>query len=97
MRRLLSLVACAVVVLSITGARAGEPPAAAPEHFGLSSARLTRIGQAFRSEIEKGKLPGAVVLVARKGRVAYFESFGVRNPATGAAMPRGTPSSASTR
>jgi CubicO group peptidase (beta-lactamase class C family) len=52
---------------------------AKPGEVGLSAERLQRIGQVFNREIEQGKLPGAVVVVARKGRVAYFESFGFRD------------------
>jgi CubicO group peptidase (beta-lactamase class C family) len=61
-------------------------PTAKPETVGLSSERLERVSRALRSEIEAGKFPGAVALVARKGQVVYFESFGVRDPATGAPM-----------
>jgi CubicO group peptidase (beta-lactamase class C family) len=53
---------------------------------GLSSERLDRVGQALKGEIAKGKLPGAVALVARKGQVAYFESFGFQDKAGGAPM-----------
>jgi CubicO group peptidase (beta-lactamase class C family) len=63
-------------------------PAAVPEEIGLSSARLARLGSVLRGEIERGRLPGAVVLVARRGRLAYFESFGQRDPAAGAPMPK---------
>jgi CubicO group peptidase (beta-lactamase class C family) len=59
-----------------------------PEQVGLSSERLERIGKIFNREIDQGKLPGAVVLVARKGRVAYFESFGFRDKAAGAPMTK---------
>ncbi len=88
MRRLVSLVVSAAVALSAAIAWAETLPSARPEQVGLSSERLDRVGQIFRSEIEKGKLPGAVALVARKGRIAYFESFGLRDPATGAPMTR---------
>jgi CubicO group peptidase (beta-lactamase class C family) len=38
--------------------------------------------------VEKGRLPGAVVLVARKGRVAYFEAWGFRDKTAGAPLTR---------
>lgn len=88
MRRLVSLVVSAAVALSAAIAWAEALPSARPEQVGLSSERLDRVGQILRAEIEKGKLPGAVVLVARKGRIAYFESFGLRDQATGAPMTR---------
>ena len=88
MRRLVSLVVSAAVALSAAITWAETLPSARPEQVGLSSERLDRVGQILRSEIEKGKLPGAVALVARKGRIAYFESFGLLDPATGTPMTR---------
>jgi CubicO group peptidase (beta-lactamase class C family) len=73
-----------IIVLAATlsaGAQSLDP--VKPEQVGLSSERLERIGKIFNQEIDQGKLPGAVVLVARKGRVAYFESFGFRDKAAG--------------
>lgn len=68
------------------GAQSLEP--VKPEQVGLSSERLERIGKIFNREIEQGKLPGAVVLIARKGHVAYFESFGFRDKAAGTPMTK---------
>ena len=85
MRRLIAVVS-AVLALSATLVWAEPLPSAHPEQVGLSPERLDRIGHALRAEIEKGKFPGAVALVARKGRVAYFEAFGSRDTAAGAPM-----------
>ena len=61
-------------------------PFAAPEEIGLSSARLARLGAVMRGEIERGRVPGAVALIARRGRLGFFESFGQRDAASGAPM-----------
>jgi CubicO group peptidase (beta-lactamase class C family) len=63
-------------------------PQAVPETVGLATAGLTRLGRVLRGEIERGRVPGAVALVARRGEIAYFESFGQRDPASGAPMAR---------
>jgi CubicO group peptidase (beta-lactamase class C family) len=63
-------------------------PLAAPEDIGLSSARLARLGTVIAGEIERGRVPGAVALVARRGRVGYFESFGQRDAPAGAPMAK---------
>jgi CubicO group peptidase (beta-lactamase class C family) len=63
-------------------------PLAAPEEIGLSSARLDRLGAVMRDEIERGRVPGAVALVARRGRLGLFESFGRRDPAAGTPMTK---------
>src|SRR5580693_1336079 len=58
----------------------GLPMAARPEDVGLSSQRLRRIFEVLNADAQKGLLPGAVALVARRGKVAYFESVGVQDP-----------------
>src|SRR5580658_6092003 len=59
---------------------AGLPMASRPEEVGLSSQRLRRISDELNADAEQGKLPGAVALVARRGKVAYFEAVGVADP-----------------
>ncbi|HLG13923.1 MAG TPA: exo-beta-N-acetylmuramidase NamZ domain-containing protein [Blastocatellia bacterium] len=53
-------------------------PSASPESVGISSARLARIDEAVLASIERKETPGAVVLVARKGRIVYRKAFGNR-------------------
>ncbi len=54
-------------------------PAAAPESVGMSAQKLAHIGDAFKKEIDEGKLPGAVFLVARKGKLVYSEAIGFQD------------------
>jgi CubicO group peptidase (beta-lactamase class C family) len=64
-------------------------PVALPEEIGLSRSGLARLGQVLQSEIERGRLPGAVAIVLRRGKLGYFEAFGARDPAaTNAPMRR---------
>jgi CubicO group peptidase (beta-lactamase class C family) len=63
-------------------------PHAVPESVGLATAGLTRLGRVLGGEIERGRVPGAVALVARRGEIAYFESFGQRDPVSAAPMAR---------
>ncbi len=71
-------------------AHAQREPArlSSPQKAGFSKERLARIGAVLGAEIEHRRIPGAVVLVARNGQIAYFESFGVQDPATGKKMSR---------
>jgi len=55
-------------------------PQAKPEALGLSPLRLQRMSDAFKREIDKGTLPGATVMVARRGQVGWFEALGRQNP-----------------
>ena len=59
---------------------------ATPEQVGLCSKRLSRIGPWMREWVDSGRLPGMVTLVARRGRVAWFDSYGLRDVSAGAAM-----------
>jgi CubicO group peptidase (beta-lactamase class C family) len=65
-------------------------PSAVPTQVGLSAERLDRLSTTLQSEVARGRVPGAVALVARNGRVAYFESFGKRDPAADAPMAKDT-------
>ncbi len=47
-----------------------------PDALGFSADRLQRIGAVMNQEVAKGSFPGAVVLVARNGKVAYFDAYG---------------------
>jgi CubicO group peptidase (beta-lactamase class C family) len=51
-----------------------------PEDVGFLSARLNRITERMKLGVAKGEIPGAVVLVARNGKIAYFQPFGLRDP-----------------
>jgi CubicO group peptidase (beta-lactamase class C family) len=59
---------------------------AKPEEVGLSSERLAKIGRVLQAEIDAERLPGAVVMIARRGRLAYAESFGLRDKASNAKL-----------
>jgi CubicO group peptidase (beta-lactamase class C family) len=63
-------------------------PRATPEDIGLSTAGLARLGRVMQDEVQRGRVPGAVALIARRGQLAYYESFGQRDPASGAPMAR---------
>jgi len=69
--------AIAAVLLIGCAGFAATLPKSAPEEVGISSARLKRVNALVQRYIDKGDIAGAVSLVARKGRIAYFESQGV--------------------
>ena len=51
-------------------------PQASPESVGMSSERLQKITSALQGEVRDKKLPGAVVMVARKGKLVYSQAVG---------------------
>jgi CubicO group peptidase (beta-lactamase class C family) len=71
---------CAVAFLSVpvvASAQSLQP--VKPEEVGLSSQRLAKIAEVFNQEIKDQKIPGAVIMIARKGKVAYHEAFGAQD------------------
>ena len=74
-------------------------PVPAPGQTGIARslpARLQRMSDAFKREIDKGTLPGATVMVARRGQIGWFEALGRQSPAA-AHRWRTTRSSGSSR
>ena len=61
---------------SLATAQALEPTP--PQQVGMSGERLKRLDEVLRTAITKEEIPGAVVLVAREGRVVYRKAFGHR-------------------
>jgi CubicO group peptidase (beta-lactamase class C family) len=62
---------CLLVIASSVPAQQARP-----ESQGFSSERLARIAPVLRAEIDKGIMPGAVALIARNGKIVYFEAVG---------------------
>ena len=82
-------IAALVMALAAAAPVWADPlPASKPEAVGLSSPRLARIGSALRAEIESGRMPGAVVAIARRGTLVYFEAFGFLDKPAGIPMPK---------
>jgi len=65
-------------------------PHAKPESLGLSPVRLQRMSDAFQREIDKGTIPGATIMVARKGQVGWFDALGRQSPAAATPMAHNT-------
>ena len=82
---LLAGMVAAVVSLPAAAVAFGPPPGAE-----LSVEKLQRIDDFFKSEIASGKIPGAIVLIQRRGQPVYFKSFGQRDVETGVPMTTDT-------
>ena len=55
------------------------PQASSPEEVGFSKERLERISAWLKTDVDKKVIPGAVVMILRKGKIAYYESFGYQD------------------
>src|SRR3954451_6845470 len=70
-----------IAVIGVASARPQMilPFAAPPEEVGLSSERLARLEAITEDHIKYGVLPGAVMLVARHGKITWFKTLGYRD------------------
>jgi len=54
-------------------------PRVSPEEVGVSDARIERLTETFNNYVERQRLAGAVILVARDGKAFYHQAFGARD------------------
>ena len=66
------------------------PRADRPEDVGFSAARLQRLIDVLSRDIDAGLVPGAVALIARKGKIVLHEALGLRDREANAPMQRDT-------
>jgi CubicO group peptidase (beta-lactamase class C family) len=72
---------------STAAADVGVLLAGAPaEQVGMSKPKLERISTVFKQEVDQGKLPGVVVMVARKGKLVYSNAMGFQDKGSGTPM-----------
>ena len=80
----LSLALASIAPVAISA----DLPVASPQSQGLSKERLSRIRSVIENEINTNRMPGAVVLIARKGTIVHTDSIGWQDKAAGTAMKR---------
>ena len=66
----------------VTGA-ADPLPRIAPAKAGFSAAGLERIDRFYADEIAKDRIPGAIVAIAREGKLVYYKAMGYQDKAAG--------------
>src|SRR5665213_1481112 len=82
------IIALALAALTPTLAVAQSVPQASPAGEGISSAQLARIKVLQNQYVKDGKLAGGAILVARNGKVVYFDTFGAMDQQSGKAMTK---------
>lgn len=85
-----SCFAIAFLIFSILQLRAQQLPQATPESVGFSSERLARIDQVLEGYIDDCLMPGAVVLIARHGKVVHFKAHGKQDIEANIPMQKNT-------
>jgi CubicO group peptidase (beta-lactamase class C family) len=79
--------AAAVAGIAFNVANAAPLPEAKPDDVGFSQAGLARLGDFFNREIAARRVPGAVVAIARDGKLVHYRAYGQLDPAKGTPMP----------
>lgn len=74
-----SCIALLAALLAVPAFAQQPKPVTRPEELGFSKDRLERVTTTFQGYVDNGQLPGAVVLIARNDKIAYFEAFGYRD------------------
>jgi CubicO group peptidase (beta-lactamase class C family) len=54
-------------------------PVGHPEQLGFSATRLQRLTQAYQGYVDRGELPGAVLLIAVGDKIAYLQAVGFQD------------------
>jgi len=67
-----------VLVLCAWGLGAQPLPLAKPEQVGMSAQRLAKVSEVLKKEVADGSFRGAVVMVARKGKLVYQDAVGMQ-------------------
>jgi CubicO group peptidase (beta-lactamase class C family) len=77
----------ALLLLWLAGAVCGQGlPTAPPVEVGLSQEGLDRLTAVMQQHVDEHKVAGAVALIARHGKVAYFKGCGMRDLEAGTPM-----------
>ena len=77
-----------VALLAPAYAQVKDLPRAKPEAVGMSSERLARITATLGADVDAKKIPGAVILVARHGKVVHYDAVGKIDPTGSAPMTK---------
>jgi len=84
----LALGLASAVLLAPVQAQVKDLPRAKAEAVGMSTERLARITATLGADVEAKKIPGAIVLVARHGKVVLYDAVGKIDPAGSAPMTK---------
>ena len=87
---LFSLMTCALFGASGISHAAGNAqplPLANAQSQGVNADGIKRIDTFFADEITNNRMPGAVLAVAKKGKLVIYKSYGYLNKATNTPMP----------
>src|SRR3954454_11302469 len=78
--------AALAISVALPAAAQGIPKAQSPEEVGFVASRLKRLSDRLEEGVKNNEIPGAVVLIARNGKIALFDAYGFRDKEAKAPM-----------
>ena len=84
--RIQGRVTCVVLLSAMVAACANIDARDDARAFGVSSQRLKQLSAQLSTEARSGAIPGAVILVARNGKIVYTDAVGLQDPSSGVPM-----------
>lgn len=66
-----------LATVSVLTVQAAEIPTAAPEDVGMSSEKLAKVDDVLDGLVEQKRLAGGTVVIARRGKIVHFKSYGM--------------------
>jgi hypothetical protein len=81
----LFLTLCPLVIFAQTKSFQNSPQLieGVASNVGMSEERLARIDAMCQEAVDESQIPGAVALVARKGKIVYYKAFGMADNESG--------------
>src|ERR1700689_4148961 len=87
MKKTIVTIAAIIASVALAAANAAPLPETKPDGAGFSQAGLSRLDDFFAREIAAKRVPGAVVAVARDGKLVVYKAYGQLDPAKDTKMP----------
>ena len=87
MKTRIKAAAAIAFTMIVTPLAAAPLPEAKPDEVGFSQSGLDRMDAFFAREIAAKRVPGAVVAIARDGKLVHYKAYGQLDPVKGTPMP----------
>jgi CubicO group peptidase (beta-lactamase class C family) len=87
MKKTIAIIATMIASIVVDAAKAAPLPEAKPDDVGFSQQGLARLDDFFAREIAAKRVPGAVVAIARDGKLVHYKAYGQLDAAKGTPMP----------
>src|SRR5262245_31186805 len=87
MKKTIVMIATMIACVALNAVNAAPLPEAKPDDGGFSQKGLARLDDFFAREIAAKRVPGAVVAIARDGKLVHYKAYGELDPTKNTAMP----------